>query len=111
MLPPLLLEVIRNLPWPKSMRFPAAPFRWVRPLQSVVCLLDGRILKLDLGDVPVGMESRGHRFLFRSTFNVSNFADYRDQLRHAYVVLDAGERRKLIADALAKTTQDARLQR
>src|SRR6185437_11162161 len=54
MLPPLLLEVIRTLPWPKSMRFPAAPFRWVRPLQSVVCLLDGRILKLDLGDVPVG---------------------------------------------------------
>ena len=83
MLPPLLLEMIRSLPWPKSMRFPAAPFRWVRPLQRVVCLLDGRILKLDLGDVPVGMESRGHRFLFRSTFNVSNFADYRDQLRKA----------------------------
>jgi len=107
MLPPLLGEVIRSLPWPKSMRFPAAPFRWVRPLQSVVCLLDGRVLKLDLGDVPVGMESRGHRFLFRSTFNVSNFADYRDQLRHAYVILDAGERRKLIAEALAKTAQDA----
>src|SRR6185503_454990 len=106
MLPPLLLEVIRSLPWPKSMRFPAAPFRWVRPLQSVVCLLDGRILKLDLGDVPVGMESRGHRFLFRSTFNVSNFADYRDQLRRAYVILDAGERRQLIAEALAKTARD-----
>jgi glycyl-tRNA synthetase beta chain len=107
MLPPLLLEVIRTLPWPKSMRFPAGPFRWVRPLQSVVCLLDGRILKLDLGDVPVGMESRGHRFLFRSTFNVSNFADYRDQLRNAYVILDAAERRKMIADGLAKTAQDA----
>jgi glycyl-tRNA synthetase beta chain len=107
MLPPLLTEVIRGLPWPKSMRFPAAPFRWVRPLQSVVCLLDGRILKLDLGDVPVGMESRGHRFLIRSTFNVSNFADYQDQLRKAYVILDAGERRKLIAEALAKTAQDA----
>ncbi|HEY1503344.1 MAG TPA: glycine--tRNA ligase subunit beta [Stellaceae bacterium] len=107
MLPPLLLEVIRGLPWPKSMRFPAAPFRWVRPLQSVVCLLDGRILKLDLGEVPVGMESRGHRFLFRSTFNVSNFADYRDQLRKAYVILDAAERRQLIADGLAKAAQEA----
>ncbi len=107
MLPPLLLEVIRSLPWPKSMRFPAAPFRWVRPLQSVVCLLDGRVLKLDLGDVPVGMELRGHRFLFKSTFNVSNFADYRDQLRRAYVVLDAGERRSLIADGLTKAATEA----
>ena len=107
MLPPLLLEVIRSLPWPKSMRFPAAPFRWVRPLQSALCLLDARVLKLDLGDVPVGMESRGHRFLFKSTFNVSNFADYRDQLRRAYVVLDAAERRAMIAAGLAKATQDA----
>ena len=109
MLPPLLSEVIRTLPWPKSMRFPAAPFRWVRPLQSVVCLLDGRVLKLDLGDVPVGMESRGHRFLFKSSFNVSNFADYRDQLRRAYVVLDAAERRALIAEGLAKAAHEAQL--
>jgi glycyl-tRNA synthetase beta chain len=109
MLPGLLLEVIRNLPWPKSMRFPAAPFRWVRPLQSVVCLLDGKVLKLDLGEVPVGMESRGHRFLFKSSFNVSNFADYRDQLRRAYVVLDAAERRTIIAEGLAKAAREAGL--
>jgi glycyl-tRNA synthetase beta chain len=109
MLPGLLVEVIRNLPWPKSMRFPAAPFRWVRPLQSVVCLLDGRVLKLDLGGVPVGMESCGHRFLFKSTFNVSHFADYRDQLRRAYVVLDAAERRAIIVEGLAKAAHDAQL--
>jgi glycyl-tRNA synthetase beta chain len=91
------------------MRFPAAPFRWVRPLQSVVCLLDGRVLELDLGDVPVGMESRGHRFLFKSTFNVSNFADYREQLRRAYVVLDAAERRAIIAEGLATAAHAAQL--
>src|SRR5215470_17345062 len=32
-LPELLREAILALPWAKSMRFPAAPFRWVRPLQ------------------------------------------------------------------------------
>ena len=42
MLPPLLIEVIRTVV-AEMMRFPAAPFRWVRPLQSVVRLLDGRI--------------------------------------------------------------------
>jgi glycyl-tRNA synthetase beta chain len=109
MLPALLVEVIRNLPWPKSMRFPAAPFRWVRPLQSVVCLLDGRVLRLDLGDVPVGMETRGHRFLTKASFNVANFADYRRELRNFYVVLDAGERRSLIADGLAKAAAAAQL--
>jgi glycyl-tRNA synthetase beta chain len=61
-----------------------------------------RCARRDLGD-----RARGHRFLFRSTFNVSNFVDYRDQLRKAYVILDAAERRKLIAEALAKTAKDA----
>ena len=80
----LLREVIRDLPWPKSMRFPAAPFRWVRPLHSVVCLFDGSILKLDLGEVPVGDRvARPSLPLAGSTFSVSNFADYRDQAPRA----------------------------
>ncbi|HVA11872.1 MAG TPA: glycine--tRNA ligase subunit beta [Stellaceae bacterium] len=108
-LPGVLLEIIRALPWPKSMRFPAAPFRWVRPLQSVVCLLDGRVLKLDLGGVPVGMETRGHRFLAKASFNVSRFADYRQELRNFHVVLDAAERRAMIAEGLAKIAGDAGL--
>src|SRR6185437_14386342 len=37
-LPELLRQAILDLPWPKSMRFPAANFRWVRPLVSVIAL-------------------------------------------------------------------------
>src|SRR5438309_1085434 len=37
-LPELLQAAIAELPWPKSMRFPAAPLRWVRPLTSVLCI-------------------------------------------------------------------------
>ena len=34
------LEVtIRNFPWPKSMRWGSGSLRWVRPLQSILCLL------------------------------------------------------------------------
>jgi glycyl-tRNA synthetase beta chain len=83
------------------MRFPAAPFRWVRPIESVLAILDNRILKLDLGDIPVGMTTRGHRFLSKAHFSVRNFADYRKELRDFHVVLDAAERRAMIADGLA----------
>ncbi len=37
------LSAIIDLPWPKSMRFPAAELRWVRPLTSVICLFDGEV--------------------------------------------------------------------
>lgn len=98
----LLLEVIRDLPWPKSMRFPAAPFRWVRPLQSALCLFDGKVLKLPLGAVPVGNKTAGHRFLSPGAVAVRDFKDYRAKLARAKVVLDAKERRALIEAGLAK---------
>jgi glycyl-tRNA synthetase beta chain len=108
-LPDLLLDAITALPWPKSMRFPAAPFRWVRPLASVLCLLDGKVLKLPLGTVPVGNKTEGHRFLSRSAFAVRDLKDYRAKLKAAKVVLDAKERRALIEAGLAKAATKAGL--
>ena len=35
----ILEHVIRNFPWPKSMRWGAGNLRWVRPLHSILCLL------------------------------------------------------------------------
>src|SRR6202035_6045588 len=52
-LPELIVAAMTALPWPKSMRYPASSLRWVRPLNSVVCLFDGEVLELPLGGVPV----------------------------------------------------------
>ena len=96
-LPELLRAAIGELPWPKSMRFPAASFRWVRPLISVICLFDGEIVPLELDGIPVGRTTRGHRFLSEGEITVDNAADYRDRLEAAYVILDHSRRRTLIA--------------
>jgi glycyl-tRNA synthetase beta chain len=101
----LLRAAIHELPWPKSMRFPAARFRWVRPLVSVLALFDGAVLAIDLDDVPVGDETRGHRFLGSGPFAVRDLADYRDRLRAEHVVVDAEEREWLIADGLERAAQ------
>jgi len=105
----LLLEVIRALPWPKSMRFPAASFRWVRPLASALCLFDGKVLKLPLGAVPVGNKTEGHRFLSPAAFAVRDFKDYRAKLARAKVVLDAADRRKRIETGLSQAATKAGL--
>jgi glycyl-tRNA synthetase beta chain len=99
-LPALLMEAITALPWPKSMRFPAAELRWVRPLNSAICLFDGAVVPLALGKVPVGNQTRGHRFLSLGEIGVSDAADYRPKLAAAYVVLDRNERRVQIQKAL-----------
>jgi len=87
------------------MRYPASELRWVRPLNAVVCLFDGAVLGLPLGEVPVGRTTRGHRFLSHGEISVADAADYRRKLAEAHVVLDWSERRAVIArdlDRLAR---------
>jgi len=108
-LPPLIREILHEFPWPKSMRFPAASFRWVRPINSVLSLFDGKVLPLDLGAIPVGHTTIGHRFLARQRIPIKDFADYEAKLHRASVVLDPNLRRKQIAEALQKAATAAKL--
>ncbi|PWC85374.1 glycyl-tRNA synthetase subunit beta [Azospirillum sp. TSH100] len=111
----VLAEIIpaamAELPWPKSMRWGTGTVRWVRPLHSIIALFGGRVLDggYDIGGtqgrVVFGNSTRGHRFLAPDAFTVESFADYKEKLRAAKVVLDREERKAKIkadAEALAK---------
>jgi glycyl-tRNA synthetase beta chain len=108
-LPGLILAAMTALPWPKSMRYPASGLRWVRPLNSVICLFDGQVLSLPLGEVPVGRVTRGHRFLAPAEITVEDAADYRAKLARAHVVLDRAERRVTIDEELTALARAAGL--
>jgi len=100
-LPEILVEVLRALGWPKSMRWAEGEFRWVRPLQGLVAVFAGEPLQgsLDLGRgaaIAFGDSSVGHRFLAPEPFVVRDFAGYRDALRERFVLLDPAERRQAI---------------
>jgi glycyl-tRNA synthetase beta chain len=95
-LPDLVRNAITRIPWPKSMRFPTAGFRWVRPLRSVICLFDGNVVPILLDEIPIGRSTRGHRFLSPGEICVENAADYLDKLQRAHVSLDQERRREAI---------------
>ena len=109
LLPSLIVETIKALGWPKSMRWGANRFAYVRPLQSILALFDGKTLagSFDLGGsaLPFGDTTVGHRFMAPARFSVADFADYAAKLRAAKVILDPAERRaKILADATARAT-------
>lgn len=100
-LPELLVEAIRKLPWPKSMIWGEADFRWVRPMHSILCLFNGQALpgRLDLGggrEILFGDRTRGHRFLAPAELAADNAEDYKAKLKAAKVILDPAERRAAI---------------
>ena len=99
-LPELIRAAMAELPWPKSMRYPASDLRWLRPLTSALCLFDGEVLALPLDRVPVGRTTRGHRFLSPGVICIVGAADYLERLRAANVVLDQDCRKEAIRRGL-----------
>jgi glycyl-tRNA synthetase beta chain len=84
----LLPNVIRNFPWPKSMRWGAGSLRWVRPLHSIICTFDGEVVPLSVDGIKSGNVTRGHRFLSPGEISVKRYEDYDLSLAKRYVVVD-----------------------
>jgi glycyl-tRNA synthetase beta chain len=96
----LLPKVIREFPWPKSMRWGSGTLRWVRPLQSIICTFDGEVVALDVDGIKSSNTTRGHRFLSKGDITVRRYEDYADQLFKAHVIVDAAARLETVrADA------------
>ena len=89
-------DVVRKFPWPKSMRWGTSQLRWVRPLQSILCVFDGEVVPFDVDGIRSGNITRGHRFLNPDQITVTAFDDYEQSLRSAHVMLDSAERMETI---------------
>ncbi|PRX08743.1 UNVERIFIED_ORG: glycyl-tRNA synthetase beta chain [Martelella mediterranea] len=103
--------IIRNFPWPKSMRWGAASaepgsLRWVRPLQSIVCTFgteieETEVIDFEIDGIVASNVTRGHRFHAPEPFTVKRFDDYAAGLEKACVILDAERRKHIIRDDAA----------
>lgn len=99
--------IIRSFPWPKSMRSGAAStrpgaLRWVRPLQSILCLFGPEhdetvVVPFEVDGIAASNVTYGHRFHAPQPIAVKRFADYVASLEKAKVVLDAERRKHIIA--------------
>jgi glycyl-tRNA synthetase beta chain len=88
--------IIRNFPWPKSMRWGSGTLRWVRPLQSIICTFDGEVVPFEMEGLKSGNTTLGHRFLSSGKIDVRRFEDYADALHKAHVIVDANARAETI---------------
>ncbi|HBS49492.1 MAG TPA: glycine--tRNA ligase subunit beta [Rhodobacteraceae bacterium] len=92
----VLEGVIRAFPWPKSMRWGAGSLRWVRPLQSILCILTdeggAQVVPFEIDGIRAGDMTRGHRFMAPEPFAVASFEDYEARLKRARVMLLPQER-------------------
>ena len=102
-------EIIRNFPWTKSQRWGAGSLRWVRPLHSILCIMDGDIIDFEIDGINSSNKTCGHRFMAPAEITVNDFTSYNEALKNAYVVLDRFERIENIDSEAQKLAKNAGL--
>ncbi|WP_020084520.1 glycine--tRNA ligase subunit beta [Hyphomicrobium zavarzinii] len=91
-------SVLAKFPWPKSMRWGSGTFQWIRPLKSIICMIDGTIVPLEIAGLTASNATRGHRFHGNELFEVTGFEDYAEKLAGHAVMLNAAERAEEIRE-------------
>ncbi len=106
--------IVRDLPWPKSMRWGAASLstaspRWVRPLQGIIAMLDAEVIAVEAAGIRSGCVTAGHRTLHQGPITIGGADDYAVKLRAGHVILDHEERARIIRDGARAAAVDAGL--
>ena len=92
-------DIVRQFPWPKSMKWGAGSLRWVRPLQRILCVFDGAVVPFNIDGAESGDLTEGHRFMgSKRPVAARSFDDYARALAADFVVLDPAERKARILE-------------
>jgi glycyl-tRNA synthetase beta chain len=87
-------DLVKSVPWPKSMRWGEVGFSFVRPIHWVLALLDGQVIPFEVGGVRSGYTTRGHRFMSPKTLEIDGLEDYLEKMRKSSVIIDMKERKR-----------------
>lgn len=109
LLPDILTRAVTGIPFRRSMRWGSGDATFARPLQWIVALFGGEVVRFSYGDVESGRKTRGHRFLAPGGghFEVQNAAQWLSELEKRFVVPDVARRRQMILDGAAKLASSA----
>jgi glycyl-tRNA synthetase beta chain len=107
-------DVIRKFPWPKSMRWGEKRLRWVRPLHSILCVLDGEVVPFEVEGIESGRTTLGHRrakdeALRGKPLPIEDFAEYKRSLEAASVVVERARRVETIREGALRLAAKEKL--
>ena len=91
-------EAIKNVTFPKAMRWGGKNMRFARPIRWMVALLNNEVLDIDLEGIKSSNITKGHRFLGEREFEVNSVEEYFEKLDKNFVILDQHKRKEMIRE-------------
>ncbi len=96
----LIPNLLRDLKWKKSMRWANNSDRWIRPIKSILCLFDSKVLKFEFAGLVSSNKTYGNYVFSKKQTKCLSFKNLRVFLKNNNVILDGTERERVILNKL-----------
>jgi len=101
-----LPALIRQMTFPKTLRWGTHQIRFGRPIRWIVALLGEQVIEFEIDGIASGRHSRGHRFKSPQPFEVRSPQAFLQQLREAWVMADPEERKAVIREEAIRLARE-----
>ena len=92
----ILPEAIKNVTFPKAMRWGGKNMKFARPIRWIIALLNDEVLEFNLEGIESSNVTKGHRFLGKDNIEVNSLQEYYSKLEENFVILDQTKRKEMI---------------
>lgn len=107
LLPGLLPEMIKAIPFPKSMRWGATKTTFARPIQWLLALYNGETIPFTVDGVgAAGAMTYGHRFMAPEAIQVRDYEQYVTTLRERHVLVEPEERKAMVVREITRAAAE-----
>ncbi len=106
-LPKICEQVIKNISFPKKMKWSNEDFLFARPIRWIIALLDDKIIPFELAGISSSNKSLGHRVLSTGELTIKDSCSYFSILEgEGKVILNPEKRAELIVNGGNKLAKE-----
>jgi glycyl-tRNA synthetase beta chain len=100
-----VIDIIKNLNIPRSMKWDDSELRFYRPIRWVLALWNDKKISMQIGNIKSSNFTFGHRLLSQGKIYISDWKDYFDAIQKNFVVIDKNIRKKFISGLVQEKIQ------
>ena len=97
-----LPQILLDMNWKKSMRWGDHQEKWIRPIKSIICMMENRIIPFCFAGIKSGKFSEGNYFYSKKKIKFENIKQYLRLLGNNNVIISRYDRIESIKNQIQK---------
>jgi glycyl-tRNA synthetase beta chain len=99
-------DIIKSVTLAKSMEWDVSKVRWIRPIRNILCINDGNVIAVELGNIIANNVTFGTRLIDNNIITISGANDYITKLLAQNIITCPIERKNHIEQNIINKTSE-----